>query len=845
VLRAALRSLLARKVRLILTALAVVLGVGAMAGTYVLTDTITSAFNDLVEVGTSPLDVLVRSKNAFTAQTTGGPEERKPIPESLLGSVREVPGVAKAVGDVAGYAQIVDPATGKVIGTMGPPTAASSWNDLNGFVLRAGSPPKGPDQVVLDASTAESHNIRVGDRVRILFQGSPGKFEVVGIAGYGSAGSMFGATWALFDLPTAQHVLGRRGQLDVISVIAQEGVSGRELQARIAGILPKGIEAVTATTVLSEYKEQIGQGVGFIRTMLLVFAFIALFVGAFIIFNTFVIIVAQRTRELALLRVLGASRRQVMTSVVVEALIVGVVSSTIGVLFGIGIAIALKAFLPSMGLDIPASAGTVIMARTFVVSIIAGTVVTLVAAILPARRAARVAPVAALREAQDLPGRSLRFRLMSGAIVLVAGVAALLYGLFAMPSNALRFVGFGVAFTFIGVAMLAPLFARPVAAMIGLPMRAAGISGKLGRENSMRNPRRTAATASALMIGLGLVVFVAVFVASAKASMDSMLAKTLKADFILTSPTLGGFSTTAAEEARKVPGVSAVLGLREGQARVGGELTFVDGVDPETLPAVADVGIVEGSSSDLALPDTVLVFDDVADEHGWTLGDRIEVEFPATGKMDLRIVGIFSNQGLIGAYGVSLATFEANVAQQLDVEVLVKVEGGADVGAVRSSLEEALRRYPNVEVQDQAAFREMYSGFLDQMLNMLTALLMLAVIIAVFGVVNTLSLSIYERTRELGLLRAVGLTRRQTRAMIGWEAVIISVMGAMLGIVIGIAFGWALQRALAPQGFSEFAIPGTRLAVYVVLAALSGVVAAILPARRAAKLDVLEAIAYE
>ncbi len=842
-LKAALRSLLARKVRLILTVLSIVLGVGSMAGTYVLTDTITRAFNGLVEVGTSPIDVLVRSSNAFTAQTTGGVEERKPVPESVLDRVRAVPGVAEAVGDVMGYAQIVDPATGKVIGTMGPPTAASSWNDLNGFVLRAGSPPNGPDQVVIDASTAESHEIGVGERVRILFEGSPGEFEVVGIAGYGDAGSLFGATWALFDLPTAQRVLGRQGELDAISVVADEGVSGMELQRRIAGILPKGIEAVTAATVASEQKEQISEGLGYVRTMLLVFAFIALFVGAFIIFNTFAIIVAQRTRELALLRALGASRRQVTTSVVIEALIIGIVSSAVGVLVGIGIAIALKALLPAVGLDIPSS-GTVILARTFVVSILLGTVVTVVAAILPARRAARVAPVEALREAQDRPGRSLRFRLLSGLVVLAAGVAPLLYGLFAMPSNALRFVGFGVAFTFIGVAMLTPLIARPVAGALGVPIRAVGITGKLGRENAMRNPRRTAATASALMIGLGLVVFVAVFVASAKASVDATLAKSLKADLILISPTFSGFSTTVADEARVVPGVGTVSELRMGQARVGGELAVVDGIDPTTFPVVADIGLAEGSLAKLALPDTIAVLDDLANDHGWTVGDQVRVEFPATGTVALRIVAIYSGQ-LIDAYAVSLATLDANVAQRLDIQVLIKVEHGADVGAVQSSLEEALRPYPNVEVQDQAAFREKYAGFLNQLLNMLTALLLLAVIIAVFGIVNTLSLSIYERTRELGLLRAVGLTRRQTRSVVRWEAVIISVMGAMFGVVIGIAFGWALQRALAPQGFGEFAIPVTRLAIYVVLAALLTVAFAFFPARRAARLDILEAIAYE
>jgi putative ABC transport system permease protein len=844
-LKAALRGVLARKVRFILTSFAVVLGVGFVAGTYVLTDTMTRAFDDLVDVGTSSIDVLVRSSTAFNVQTNGGPEDRKPIPEAVLAEVRRVPGVAEAVGDVAGYAQIVDPATGKVIGTLGPPTAASSWNNLSGFVLKAGSAPHGPGQVVIDASTAESHDIRVGERVRILFASSQGKFKVVGIAGYGNANSLLGATWALFDLPTAQRLLGRQGQFDSISVVAVEGVSATVLRQRIADELPKGLQAVTAATVSSEYKKQISQALGYVRRALLVFAFVALFVGAFLIFNTFAIIVAQRTRELGLLRALGASGRQVTTSVVVEALVVGLVSSAVGFLAGIGIAIALKAVMGATGFDLPAS-GTVILARTFFVSMLVGTVVTVVAATVPARRAARVAPVEALREARDRLGRSLRFRLISGAIVLAAGVVPLLYGLFGMPSNALTLVGFGVAFTFIGIAMLTPLIARPVAGVLGLPVRRAGVPGKLGRGNSMRNPRRTAATASALMIGLGLVVFVAVFATSAKASVNGTLERTLKADLILSSPTFSGFSTAVAGKARAVPGVGAVAEFRTAPVRVEGADTFLDGVDPGTLPAVADVGVEAGFISGLEAPDTIAVSRDVADENGWRIGSVVPVTFPATGNVNLRLVSIYSSdQGLITSYAVSLATFEANVSQQLDVEVLVKTEPGASLGAVQSSLDKALRAYPNVEVQDQASFREKYAGLLNQVLNLLTALLLMAVIIAVFGVVNTLSLSIYERTRELGLIRAVGLTRRQTRSMVRWEAVIISVMGSLFGVMIGIAFGWALQRALAPQGFTEFAVPGTRLVVYVVLAVLSTVAFAFIPARRAARLDILEAIAYE
>ena len=843
--RAAIRSLLARKIRLLLTGLSVVLGVGFMAGTFVLTDTMTAAFNDLVSSGFSEIDVLVRSENAFTAQTSSL-EERESMPESVLDQVRGVDGVARAEGDVLGYAQIVNPDTGKVIGTFGPPTAASSWNDLSGFTLQPGGrPPQGPNEVVIDASTAETNDIKVGDRVQILFEGPPGEFDVVGIAGYGDeGGSLFGATWALFDLPTAQQVLGKEGELDSIAVVAEQGASGVDLTRRISEVLPEGVEAVTAATVTSEAQDQINTGLGFLRTAFLVFAFVALFVGAFIIFNTFAIIVTQRTRELALFRALGASGRQVMTSVLIEAVVIGIVSSLLGVLVGIGIAILLKGVLNATGIEIPAS-GTVILARTFIVSIVVGTLVTVIAALVPARRAARVAPIEALREAQDRPGRSLRFRIISGVVVLTLGVVPLLYGLFGRPADALQFVGIGVALTFVGVAMLTPLIARPVAAGIGFPIRRTGVPGKLGRENSMRNPRRTAATASALMIGLGLVVFVAVFGASAKASTTVVLERTLKADFILTSPTFSGFSTSAAEDVRAVPGVETVSQVRQAEAKVEGGTVFVTGLDPATFNAVSEIGVVEGSLADLGAPDTIAIHEDISASEGWGLADTVTVEWPSTGRGELEVAVIYAENGLVGDWVTSLDTYDANVAQELDLFVLVKAEEGANVAAVRSDLEDALEPYPNIEVQDQAEFREMYATFLNQVLNLVTALLLFAVIIALFGVMNTLYLSIYERTRELGLLRAVGLTRRQTRSMVRWEAVIISVMGALFGVVIGIAFGWALQQALEPEGFSELGIPGGQLVIYVVFAAVLGVVFAIFPARRAARLNVLEAISYE
>jgi putative ABC transport system permease protein len=841
--RAALRGVLARKVRLLLTGLAIVLGVGFMAGTYVLTDTMTSAFDQLVETGTSSIDVLVRAQNDFTAQSSSL-EERESMPDSVLATVEDVPGVQRAVGDVLGYAQIVNPHTNDAIGTLGPPTAGSAWNDLNGFTVKpGGSIPHGPDEVVIDAATAEANDIAVGDRIRILFEGPPGRFTVVGLAGYGDSDSLFGATWALFDLPTAQHVLDREGLLDSVSVVAEPGVSSTTLRERIAAVLPDGAEAVTAAAVAGEQQDQVNQGLGFLRTAFLVFAFVALFVGAFMIFNTFAITVAQRTRELALFRAIGASGRQVMISVVAEALIIGIVASVVGVIVGIGIAALLKSLLGAVGFEIP-PATIVIAPRTFVVSIVVGTIVTLVAAVVPARRAARVAPIEALREAQDRPGRSLRFRLIAGLIGLALGVVPLLYGLFGTPSNALPLVGFGVAFTFIGVAMLTPLIARPVASALGVPVRATGVPGKLGRENAMRNPRRTAATASALMIGLGLVVFVAVFGASARASVNATLDRTVKADFILTSSTFSGFSTAAAESLRDVPGVETVSQVRQAETKIEGSTSFVSGIDPATFSQVSSLGITSGSIDSLA-DGGIAVYDQVANDNGWSVGDTIAVEFPATGTVKLDVVAIYEESGIAGDYVIDLGTFSQNVRQNLDVFVLVKAASGADTAAVQRDIETALAPFPNVEVEDQAGFRDKYASFLGQVLNLVTALLLFAVIIALFGVMNTLYLSIYERTRELGLLRAVGMGRRQTRSMVRWEAIIISVMGAVFGVVIGIAFGWALQQALAPRGFSDLGIPGGQIVFYVLLAAVLGVVFAVFPARRAARLNILEAVSYE
>jgi putative ABC transport system permease protein len=850
--RATFKSLLAKKLRFALTALSVVLGVGFVAGTFVLTDTMNAAFDQLFNQAAGTSDVIVRSASAFTTEQAGpgggASSDREPIPASVLPLVKSVTGVALVGGDVQGTAQMVDPATDEPIGGFGPPTIGSNWNDVSSGTVsvREGAKPTGPDDVAIDAATAKKFDLGVGQQIQILFAEGTGEFTISGILSFGDADNLAGATLAIFDTTTAQKVLGKEGVFDTISVVGDESVPASELRADIQEVLPDGVEAVTSATVADEQSQALKEGLGFFRIALLVFACIALFVGAFIIFNTFSIIVAQRTRELALLRALGASRGQVMASVVVEALLVGLFAAVVGIVAGIGIAMGLKGLLGAFGIDLP-STSIQLLPRTIIVSLLVGTVVTVVASVLPARRAARVAPIQALRESGDTvaPSGTLRRRLIVGVAVTALGTAALASGLFGGGSNAGAMVGLGAAVIFIGVAMLSPLAARPVAGTLGAPLKRLSMQGKLGRENAMRNPRRTASTAAALMIGLGLVSMVAILSASLKASFDTALTETLKADYMLTTSSFTSFGSEAANRVRDLPEVAAVSEFRQNGFRIDGTTAFVTAIEPATLDAVVSIDLLEGDLADLSRPDTIMVHEDIAVANGWAVGDEIPAQFATVGDAPLTLVGIYGDNRLAGDYLISTDTYATYYTEQLDTFVLVKASPDVPPGQAKAAIEGAVKGFPNVQVQDQAAFREQQAGFIDQLLGLVTALLLMSILIALFGIVNTLGLSIYERTRELGLLRAVGMSRRQVKRMIRWEAVIIAVFGAVLGIAIGVLFGWALQQALADEGVTSLQIPVVQLLVYLVFAGLAGVLAAIWPARRAAKLNVLEAISYE
>jgi putative ABC transport system permease protein len=848
VLRAALKSLLARKLRLLLTAIAVVLGVGFTAGTFVLTDTALKSFDDLFGNVYRGTDVVVQARTAFEPGAAGGGgggggSDRKPIPQGVLPAVQAIPGVRGADGDIAGFAQIVDPVTGKVVQNGGAPTIGNSWDpDVTSLKVGPGAPPSGADQVAVDAGSAETHHLSVGQRIRVVTPTGTRTFTVSGIVRFGNADSLLGATLAIFDLPTAQQLFDRAGEFDFIYVAGDGGVDPDQLAARVSTVLPSGYQAVTGASAASQQQDQVNQGLGFLRTGLLVFGFVALFVGAFIIFNTFNIVVTQRSRELALFRALGATRRQVMSSVLLESVVVGLVASIGGILLGMLLAIGLKALIGALGLKLPPTA-LVIAPRTIIVSLILGTGITVAAAVSPARRASRLAPVEALRES-SAPSSSIRRRVIVGSLIGLVGVGGLLVGLFGHVSKAGFVVGLGAACTFVGVAMLSPLFARPLSTAIGRPFRRR-VSGRLGSENANRNPRRTASTAAALMIGLGLVAFVAVFAASLKQSATSQLDKVLAADLTLSSSQFSPFSPQLARDLKQDPDFSVVSPFRQAEAKVRTSDTFVVGVDPSTITQVANIEMDTGSIADLAQPGTVIVSRTEADSKGFSVGDTIQMRFPATGTQNLRVVGTFEPNGLLNDYSISLDTFDRNVTQQLDQAVLLKIAPSVPLPEARARLDKTLTEsYPSVTAQDQTEFKQQELSAIDQLFAIVYVLLLLSVVISLFGIVNTLGLSIYERIHELGLLRAVGMSRRQVKRMVRVEAVIIAVLGAVLGLVVGVLFGWALQRALSDQGV-ELVIPVGQLIGMLVVAALLGVVAAIWPARRAARIDVLAAISYE
>ena len=840
-----LQGLLAHKLRLALTALAIVLGVTFISGTLVLTDTLHNTFNTLFGHVYQNVDFVIRGKAAF-ADTTGDTGAiRKPIPQSIAATVRRVPGVAYADGSVTGYAQFVS-RDGKAISTGGAPTLGVSYitnRQLSSLHLSSGSAPTTPHEVVMDAGTAQKYHFVVGDPVRVLLAGPPQTFTVSGIVTFGTANNLAGATIAAFDLPTAQRLFGEEGRYDAINVLTTPGADKRSVEHAIAAVLPTGVQVVTGQTVANEQANDINHALSFFSTALLVFAFISLFVGAFTIFNTFSITVGQRTRELALLRIVGASRRQVFRSVLAEALIVGVVSSLLGLGLGVLAALGLEALLKGFGITLP-SGPLVFETRTVIVALLVGVGVTVVSAISPARRAVRIPPVAALASYRADEQESSRRRITTGSVIGVLGIAALVAGL-TIP--AIGLVGVGAVALFIGIGMLAPVVARPMSSVIGRPLaRALGISGKLGRENSMRSPRRTAQTASALLVGLALVSAIAVFGASLSKSATSSVDNAISANYIITASATGGigqFSAAVAPAAAKVPGVTAVSSVYEGEFEIRHSLSDVTAVSTDHLSSTVILRMASGEGAPALARGDLLIDTTTASSDHLSVGSVVPVKFAQTGSSTMRIGGIFQANALIGSYVVGDRFFLAHYESPLPVAVLVQTEHGD--ATTTHAIKSGLASYPGLKIQTRAEYEKSQQAQVNQLLGLVYALLALAVVIALIGIVNTLMLSVFERTHEIGLLRAVGMKRRQVRVMIRSESVILAVFGAIIGIIVGTALGTAFAASLKQQGITDIVIPVVSLVVFLFLAALLGLGAASWPARRAAKLDVLTAIATE
>jgi putative ABC transport system permease protein len=846
--RTTLKSIGAHKRRLLATSSAVVLGVAFLSGTLVLGDTTETGFGDMFSEANAGTDAVVRSATEVGDDDVS---ERGLLDASVVDDVAAVDGVATAVPEIYGIGQIVG-SDGDPLGGNGPPTQAGNWiadPEINPWQIAEGRAPEGPSEVVIDKASANDGDLQVGDATTIRTP-EPVEVIVVGIATFGEAGadSAGPRTYAAFTTGFAQQVLlPEPGRISDVLVVADEGVSQHELVERLEPALPDGSEALTGAALADEQESELeGDFLGFFRAFLLVFAGVALVVATFSVYNTFSILVAQRTREAALLRALGASRRQVLGSTVVEALVVGVLASAIGVAAGVGLAAGLSALSESAGLAVAGSA-LVVEASALVLSAVVGVVVTLVASAAPAVKASRVAPLAALRDvAVDRSGASWA-RGLVGVVVAGAGIAATVGG--TAGDGALPMTGLGALLVVVGFVLLGPVVARPVAGLIGGPLTLRrGMSGTLARRNAMRNPRRTAGTASALMVGVAVVTLFTVVAASVKQSIDDTVSQQFAGDLVIAQTDFSGAGLTPelGPAVADLPEVDVATGLGIAAMAVDGDDTVASVIDPASFGRVLDLEVSQGSVDDLGGGEVALSAD-YASDHRLAVGDAVPVSYSDGATDQLAVGAIFENDELVDDVVLAKAAYAPHAATRAsDVALLIDLADGVSTADGEAAIQPVADRFGAPDVQDRQEYVDSVAGQIDQVLTIIYVLLVMAILIALMGIANTLSLSIHERTRELGLLRAVGQSRRQLRRMVRGEALVVALFGTVGGLGLGTFLGWAMMKTIeAAEGLGAFAVPTGQLGVVVALGAIVGAVAAVRPARRAARLDVLQAIATD
>ncbi|WP_413809058.1 ABC transporter permease [Streptomyces sp. OE57] len=847
-LRTALRNVLAHKARLLMTVLAVMLGVAFVAGTLVFTNTISDAYQKSSQKGFKGVDLAITPDKKD--DDSANPGEAPRLSQRLLDQAAKAPGAASAYGVVKGSSSLADK-KGDLLGGGFSNLGGNYYPGADGkdprYNMTEGRAPKAAGEIALDSRTAERGHYKAGDSIRVSVDGPVRTEKVVGVFTTDDGNVAAGGTLALYDTATAQKLFGKPGQFDEIDVKAAAGTSQSALKSSVDKILPEQAKATTAKKLAKDQAKAIEESMSSMQTAMLVFAGIALFVGIFIIVNTFTMLVAQRTKELALMRAVGATRRQVTRSVLIEATVVGAVAAVVGLAAGVGIGAVLRSVLNSTGANVPD--GPLIVAPTTVLaSVVVGVVVTVLSAWLPGRRAAKIPPVAAMNSVHAAPTtRGLVVRNTIGAILAAAGAALVVAGA-GMGGDGQGPMAFGAAVLVIGVFVLTPLLSRPLIAAASPVLRIFGMPGKLARQNAVRNPRRTAATASALMVGLTLITGMTVIAGSMQKGIDKMAADGLRSDYVVS---MGGggtggrpLSPEVSKTLAKLPEVTTISPLRSSPARVAGDSDSLTGVDPKAIKDLVKVDFTEGSFA--ALGGTKALIDDkIADEHRWKVGSTIPVTYEDGRSGKLTVGGVYEGNQMIRGVMVDSATVTPHMTTVADFQVMLKTKGGATENN-KDLLKKTLGDNPAIKIQNKQDTSDEIASAFTLMLNMLYGLLAMAVIVAVLGVINTLAMSVFERSKEIGMLRAIGLDRGGIKRMVRLESLVISLFGGVLGLGLGVFFGWAAGELIATELPSyELVLPWPRMALFLLMAALVGVIAALWPARRASKLNMLAAIKAE